>query len=142
MALSVGRQLGPYEIAEPIGAGGMGEVYRARDPRLSRDVAIKLVTTQGVPSPDRLRRFETEARAAAQLAHPNVVTVHDVGTHEGHPYLVLELLEGETLREMLRAGVPLAAPGRESGPSRSPGASPPPTSGASSTATSSPRTSS
>ncbi len=85
----------------------MGEVYRARDPRLGRDVAVKLITTDDALSPDRLRRFETEARAAAQLAHPNVVTVFDVGTHDGHPYLVLELLEGETLRETLRAGVPL-----------------------------------
>jgi serine/threonine protein kinase len=84
----------------------MGEVYRARDPRLSREVAIKLISTDGATSPDRLRRFETEARAAAQLAHPNVVTVFDVGTHEGHPYLVLELLEGETLRETLHGGVP------------------------------------
>jgi WD40 repeat protein len=106
MALASGSRLGPYEVIAPIGAGGMGEVYRARDPRLSREVAIKLVTTHGEPSPERLRRFETEARAAAQLAHPNVVTVHDVGTHEGRPYLVLELLEGETLRETLRGGIP------------------------------------
>jgi hypothetical protein len=84
----------------------MGEVYRARDPRLGREVAVKLIATDATPSPERLRRFETEARAAARLAHPNVVTVHDVGSHEGHPYLVLELLEGETLRETLRRGVP------------------------------------
>jgi WD40 repeat protein len=84
----------------------MGEVYRARDPRLSREVAIKLVSTDGATAPDRLRRFEIEARAAAQLSHPNVVTVFDVGTHDGHPYLVLELLEGETLREALRGGIP------------------------------------
>jgi serine/threonine protein kinase len=106
MTIAVGTRLGPYEILEPLGAGGMGEVYRARDPRLSRDVAVKLISTEGTPSPDRLRRFETEARAAAQLSHPNVVTVYDVGTHEGHPYLVLELLEGETLRETLRGGTP------------------------------------
>ena len=106
MSVSKGTRLGPYEILEPLGAGGMGEVYRARDPRLSREVAVKLITTDGTPSPDRLRRFEIEARAAAQLSHPNVVTVHDVGSHEGHPYLVLELLEGETLREALRGGVP------------------------------------
>jgi serine/threonine protein kinase len=84
----------------------MGEVYRARDPRLGREVALKLISTDGPPPPDRLRRFETEARAAAQLSHPNVVTVHDVGTHEGTPYLVLELLEGQTLRETLRSGAP------------------------------------
>jgi serine/threonine protein kinase/WD40 repeat protein len=106
MALASGTRLGPYEIVEPLGSGGMGEVYRARDPRLGRAVAIKLVATDGEPSPDRLRRFETEARAAAALSHPNVVTVFDVGTHDGHPYLVLELLEGETLRETLRSGVP------------------------------------
>jgi hypothetical protein len=106
MALASGTRLGPYEIAERLGAGGMGEVYRARDPRLSREVAIKLISTDGATSPDRLRRFETEARAAAQLTHPNVVTVFDVGTHEGHPYLVLELLDGETLRETLHSGIP------------------------------------
>jgi WD40 repeat protein len=106
MARASGTRLGPYEILEPLGAGGMGEVYRARDPRLGRDVAVKLVTTDGAPSPDRVRRFETEARAAAQLAHPNVITVFDVGTHEGRPYLVLELLEGRTLRETLRAAAP------------------------------------
>ena len=106
MTLGPGTRVGPYEILEPLGAGGMGEVYRARDPRLSRDVAVKLVTTDGLPSPDRLRRFETEARAAAQLSHPNVVTVFDVGTHEGQPYLVLELLEGKTLRETLRGAAP------------------------------------
>jgi WD40 repeat protein len=106
VAVTTGTRFGPYEILAPLGAGGMGEVYRARDPRLGREVAIKLVATEGTPSPDRLRRFETEARAAAQLAHPNVVTVHDVGTHNGQPYLVLELLEGETLRETLRRGLP------------------------------------
>jgi serine/threonine protein kinase len=106
MPLTSGTRLGPYEIVGPLGSGGMGEVYRARDPRLGREVAIKLVATEGEPSPDRLRRFETEARAAAALSHPNVVTVFDVGTHEGHPYLVLELLEGKTLRETLRSGVP------------------------------------
>ena len=106
MPLSAGTRLGPYEVVEPLGAGGMGEVYRARDPRLSREVAVKLVATEGEPSPDRLRRFETEARAAAALSHPNVVTVFDIGTHEGRPYLVLELLEGETLRETLHGGVP------------------------------------
>jgi WD40 repeat protein len=104
--LSAGVRLGPYEVLEPLGSGGMGEVYRARDPRLGRDVAVKLVTTDGPPSPDRLRRFETEARAAAQLSHPNVVTVFDVGTHDGHPYLVLELLEGQTLREELHREPP------------------------------------
>jgi WD40 repeat protein len=107
MTLTANTRLGPYQIENLIGTGGMGEVYRARDPRLGREVAVKLVTADGAASPERLRRFETEARAAAQLAHPNVVTVFDVGTHDGHPYLVLELLDGETLRETLRRGVPL-----------------------------------
>jgi serine/threonine protein kinase len=75
VTLTAGTRLGPYEIVEPLGSGGMGEVYRARDPRLGREVAIKLVATDGEPSPDRLRRFETEARAAAALSHPNVITV-------------------------------------------------------------------
>jgi len=106
MTITSGTLLGPYEIQDLLGAGGMGEVYRARDPRLSREVAVKLITTDGASSPERLHRFETEARAAAQLAHPNVVTVFDVGTHDGQPYLVLELLDGQTLRETLRGGTP------------------------------------
>ncbi|MCG6926731.1 MAG: serine/threonine-protein kinase, partial [Acidobacteria bacterium] len=106
MTLAIDARLGPYEIQDLIGTGGMGEVYRAHDPRLSRAVAVKLITAEGASSPERLHRFETEARAAAQLAHPNVVTVFDVGTHDGHPYLVLELLEGQTLRETLRGGIP------------------------------------
>jgi serine/threonine protein kinase len=85
----------------------MGEVYRARDPRLGRDVAVKLVATESEPSPARLYRFEAEVRAAGALNHPNVVTVFDVGTHEGRPYLALELLEGATLREVLRSGTPI-----------------------------------
>jgi WD40 repeat protein len=106
VSLAPGTYLGPYEIVEPLATGGMGQVYRARDPRLGRDVAVKLVATDGTPSGDRVRRFETEARAAAQLSHPNVVTVFDVGTHDGRPYLVLELLEGKTLREALRGAAP------------------------------------
>ncbi len=106
MTLVANSRLGPYEIVGLLGAGGMGEVYRARDPRLSREVAVKLITADGASSPERLSRFETEARAAAQLAHPNVVTVFDVGNHEGQPYLVLELLDGQTLRETIRAGTP------------------------------------
>jgi Tol biopolymer transport system component len=104
MTLSAGTHLGPYEILAPLGAGGMGEVFRARDTRLRRDVAIKLVRTDRVSSEDRLRRFEREARAAGGLDHPNILTVHDIGTHEGTPYLVTELLEGETLRDRLGAG--------------------------------------
>jgi serine/threonine-protein kinase len=91
-----GTTLGPYVLRERIGAGGMGEVYRATDPRLSRDVALKLMRAGA-----DLKRFESEARAAAQLNHPNIIAVLDVGTHEGIPYLVTELLEGETLRDRL-----------------------------------------
>src|SRR6266581_1233609 len=102
--LSTGTKLGPYEILAPLGAGGMGEVYRARDTRLGREVAIKVLPESFYKDPDRLRRFEQEARAASQLNHPNIVTVHDFGTHGGAPYVVQELLEGETLRERLREG--------------------------------------
>jgi len=96
-----GSRLGPYEIVAPLGAGGMGEVYRARDERIGRDVAIKVLPAEYAADPDRLRRFEQEARAAGQLNHPNILALYDVGTHEGAPYLVTELLEGETLRERL-----------------------------------------
>jgi serine/threonine protein kinase len=98
MTLSPGSRLGPYEIAALIGAGGIGEVYRARDPRLDRDVAIKVLYGASSGEPDRLRRFEQEARATAALNHPNILAVHDIGTHEGVPYIVSELLEGTTLR--------------------------------------------
>jgi Tol biopolymer transport system component len=99
-----GTRLGPYEIVAPIGAGGMGEVYRARDTRLGRDVAIKLLPAEFSDDPERLRRFEQEARAVAALSHPHILVLFDVGTHEGSPYLVTELLEGESLRERLQAG--------------------------------------
>ncbi len=102
--LSPGTKLGPYEITGQLGAGGMGEVYRAHDTRLERDVAIKVLPATYSADPDRLRRFEQEARAASQLNHPNIVVVHDFGTHEGSPYVVQELLEGETLRERLESG--------------------------------------
>ena len=103
MTLSAGTRLGPYEILVPLGAGGMGEVYRARDSRLGREVAIKVLPEAVAGEPDRLRRFE-EARAAGGLNHPNILAVYDVGTHEGAPYVVSELLEGETLRQRLRSG--------------------------------------
>jgi tetratricopeptide (TPR) repeat protein len=95
---------GPYRIVGPLGSGGMGEVYRARDERLDRDVAVKVLPAEVTADPDRLRRFEQEARAAGQLAHPNILVVHDVGTHEGQRFLVTELLEGETLRACLHGG--------------------------------------
>src|SRR5438552_5483229 len=104
MVLSAGAKLGPYEIQSPLGAGSMGEVYRARDPRLGRDVAVKVLPALFSTESDRLRRFEQEARAAAALSHPNILAVYDVGTHEGLPYVVTELLDGQTLREQLVAG--------------------------------------
>src|SRR2546425_11419276 len=109
MALSVGTHLGPYEILSPLGAGGMGEVYRARDPRLGRDVAVKVLPASVPADADRLRRFDQEARAAAALNHSNVLVVYDVGTHNGQSYVVSELLEGQTLRDALLAGALPAA---------------------------------
>jgi len=107
MPLSRGDHLGPYEVCGLLGAGGMGEVYRARDPRLDREVAIKVLPEDVASDSERLRRFEKEAKAAGALNHSNVLVVYDVGTHEGRPYLVTELLEGDTLRE--RMGGPLPA---------------------------------
>jgi Tol biopolymer transport system component len=102
--LSSGAKLGPYEILSPIGAGGMGEVYRARDTRLGRDVALKIIPESLAGEDNRLQRFEQEARAVAALNHPNILAIHDVGQHEGSPFLVSELLEGETLRAILGRG--------------------------------------
>ena len=104
MALASGTKLGPYEIVAPLGAGGMGEVYRARDTRLGRDVALKILPESLASQSDRLRRFEQEARAVAALNHPNILAVFDIGQHEGWPFLVSELLEGETLRALLDGG--------------------------------------
>jgi Tol biopolymer transport system component len=104
MALTSGAKLGPYEIVALLGAGGMGEVYRARDSRLKREVAIKVLPQALSLDADRLRRFEQEALATAALNHPNILAVFDIGTSEGSPYVVSELLEGETLRERLRSG--------------------------------------
>jgi eukaryotic-like serine/threonine-protein kinase len=101
MPLPPNTRLGPYEILGLLGAGGMGEVYRARDTRLERNVAIKVITSGYVGDPVRVRRFEQEARAAGALNHPNVVTVFDIGEHEGLPFVVMELLEGKTLRDWL-----------------------------------------
>src|SRR6202522_3086973 len=99
MTLTAGTKLGPYEIQSLLGAGGMGEVYKARDTRLGRDVAIKVLPASLAADPERLRRFEQEARAVAALNHPNILAVHDIGQHEGCPFLVSELLEGESLRD-------------------------------------------
>jgi Tol biopolymer transport system component len=100
----IGKTIAQYKILEKLGAGGMGEVYRARDQRLARDVAIKVLPESFSRDPDRLHRFELEARAAGQLNRPNIVIVHDCGTHEGAPYVVQEFLEGENLREKLEHG--------------------------------------
>ncbi len=104
MTLTAGIKLGPYEILSLIGQGGMGEVYRARDPRLARDVAVKVLPSTFSADPERLKRFEQEARAAGQLNHPNVVATYDVGVSDKTPYIVSELLEGEDLRTVLGSG--------------------------------------
>ncbi len=104
MAVQAGQKIGPYEVAGQIGAGGMGEVYKALDPRLGRDVAIKVLPSSFSADPDRLQRFAQEARAAAALNHPNILAIFDIGEDKGAPYVVSELLEGETLRDRLRGG--------------------------------------
>ena len=101
MPLAPNTQFDHYEIIAPLGAGGMGEVYRARDTRLNRKVAIKVLPTDFGQDADRLRRFEQEAHATSALNHPNILTVYDFGTHESNPYLVMELLDGEELRAQL-----------------------------------------
>jgi serine/threonine protein kinase/Tol biopolymer transport system component len=107
MTVAQGTRLGPYEVIAPLGAGGMGEVYRARDTRLGRDVAVKVLPATFSADTDRLRRFEQEACAAGALNHPNILIVHDIGAHDGSPYVISELLEGATLRKHI-SGTPLA----------------------------------
>jgi serine/threonine protein kinase len=108
MTLAAGTTLGQYEIRSPLGAGGMGEVYRAHDTRLDREVAVKVLPESVTSDPERLRRFEQEARAAAALNHPNILAVYQMATHDGVSYMVTELLDGETLRERLHRGaIPL-----------------------------------
>ena len=97
VSLVIGARLGPYEIVSPIGKGGMGEVYRARDTRLGRDVAIKVLSAGTEQNHERLARFESEARAVAALSHPNIRALHDIGNDSGIAYAVMELLEGDTL---------------------------------------------
>lgn len=104
MPLASGVHLGAYEVVALIGAGGMGEVYRSRDTRLGREVAIKVLPGAFAADPERLARFQQEARAAAALNHPNILAVHDLGTHDGAPYIVSELLDGTTLRERVQGG--------------------------------------
>jgi serine/threonine protein kinase len=103
MALAVGANLGHYEVLGFLGAGGMGEVYRALDPRLKREIALKILPADFAADSERLRRFEQEARTAGALNHPNLLAVYDVGAQGGTPYLVSELLQGETLRARLAA---------------------------------------
>ena len=104
MALTSGTHLGPYEILSPIGAGGMGEVYQAKDTRLDRIVAIKVLPEHFAQSPERKQRFEREAKAISQLNHPHICTLYDVGEQDGIDYLVMEYIEGETLAERLKKG--------------------------------------
>ncbi len=104
MSLEAGHRLGPYEILAPLGAGGMGEVYRARDPRLERDVAIKVLPEHFADDADSLARFQAEAKAVAALSHPNIVAIHDTGQQGDRLFVVTEMLEGETVRSRLRQG--------------------------------------
>src|SRR5271169_6555866 len=104
MPLAPGSRLDSYEIIAPLGAGGMGEVYRARDATLKREVAIKVLPEYWARDPERLRRFEQEAQATAALNHPNIVSIFHVGQYDGSPYIVTELLQGETLRDRFRKG--------------------------------------
>jgi len=97
MSLSSGAKLGPYEIVAPLGAGGMGEVYRARDTRLGRDVAVKILPAEFSSDPIRKQRFEREARTISGLNHPHICVLHDVGSQDGISYLVMECVEGDTL---------------------------------------------
>src|SRR6516165_6984262 len=104
MTLQEGARLGPYEVVSPLGAGGMGEVYRAKDPSLGRDVAIKILPAALAGDPEHLARFEREARLLASLNHPAIATIHGIERGEGAPFLVLELVEGTTLSERLASG--------------------------------------
>jgi len=104
MTIAAGARLGPYEVLAPLGAGGMGEVYRARDSRLGREVAIKVLPESLASDSERLKRFEKEAKSASALNHPNIVTIHDIGSERGVSYIAMELVEGSTLRELLTGG--------------------------------------
>ena len=104
MSLPAGTRLGPYEIVSPIGAGGMGEVYRALDTRLDRTVAIKVLPSAVADRAELRQRFEREARAVSSLNHPHICTLHDIGSHDGIDFLVMEYLEGETLATRLASG--------------------------------------
>src|SRR5262249_46744705 len=107
MPLPAGTRLGPYEILSAIGAGGMGEVYGARDAKLGREIAIKVLPGDVATDPARRSRFEQEARSASALNHPNILTIYDISEADGSLYIAMELVEGRTLRELLAAGDPL-----------------------------------
>src|SRR3989475_10725496 len=104
MVLTSGVKLGPYEILAPLGAGGMGQVYRARDTRLERDVAVKVLPTDLSSDPSLRQRMEREAKAVSKLSHPHICTLHDIGHQDGVDFLVMELVEGETLEHRLIKG--------------------------------------
>ena len=110
MPLAPGARLGPFEILEPLGRGGMGEVYRARDSRLGRIVAVKVLRRDVAADPGRIERFERESRAASALNHPNIVTIHDVGVAEGTSYIAMEWVDGSSLRDLVAGGKPQAIP--------------------------------
>ena len=124
MTVSTGSRLGPYEILAPLGAGGMGEVYRARDQRLRRDVAIKVLAADLSADADRRKRFEQEARAASSLNHPNIVTIYDIGSADGTVYIAMELIDGRTLRDPAERRPSAGAENCSTSPSRSRTASP------------------
>src|SRR5215831_8221698 len=114
MTIPAGSRLGPYEVQAPLGAGGMGEVYRARDARLAREVAIKVLPPEVAKDASRLKRFEKEARSASALNHPNIVTIYDIGETDAIHWIAMEKVEGKTLRETLFGGalrklLPIAA---------------------------------
>src|SRR5438874_7993011 len=104
MAIASGTKIGPYEVLAPLGAGGMGEVYRAKDTRLGRDVAIKILPKDMSADPERKQRFQREAKTISSLNHPNICTLHDIGSQDGLDYLVMECVEGETLAKRLEKG--------------------------------------
>src|SRR5215470_7733330 len=104
MSLASGTRIGSYQIVAPLGSGGMGEVYRARDTKLSRDVAIKILPTELSSNPDRLRRFEQEAQSASSLNHPDIITIYEIGSYESLSYIAMEYVDGKTLREILSSG--------------------------------------